>query len=167
MNFLLFFAVLGILLLRSRNFVPFWREAACDYGFLLLPFLLFCFCFLCRPRFVQLGFFAEPLLSTCLFNFLPFLLHILFVCLTRLRACHCVCVRPKKRSALRPLSSQHPPPPPPIHPIPLPAFVVAAVFLLLFIKTTAQSTSTPRRSQPSHSRGSKNNTVHEMCIKIT
>jgi len=85
MNFLLFFAVLGILLRRSRNFVPFWREAACDYGFLLLPFLLFCFCFLCRPRFVQLGFFAEPLLSTCLFNFLPFLLHILFVCLTRLR----------------------------------------------------------------------------------
>jgi len=92
--------------------VSFWREADCDYGFLLL-FLLFC---------LDLGsfnsfFFTEPLLSTCLFNFLPFLLHILFVCLTRLRACRCMCVRPKKRSATPPPLQPTPPHQPTIHPI--------------------------------------------------
>lgn len=92
--------------------MSFWREADCDYGFLLL-FLLFC---------LDLGsfnsfFFTEPLLSTCLFNFLPFLLHILFVCLTRLRACRCMCVRPKKRSATPPPLQPTPPHLPTIHPI--------------------------------------------------
>lgn len=41
----------------------------------------------------QVRFKPEPLLTTCLFNFLRFLLHILFVCLTR-----CACVGAKKQS---------------------------------------------------------------------
>lgn len=42
----------------------------------------------------QVRFKPEPLLTTCLFNFLRFLLHILFVCLTR-----CACVGAKKQRA--------------------------------------------------------------------
>lgn len=42
----------------------------------------------------QVQFKPEPLLTTCLFNFLRFLLHILFVCLTR-----CACVGAKKQRA--------------------------------------------------------------------
>lgn len=85
----------------------------------------------------------------------------LFVWLGCARVVVCVC-GPRSGPPPLPLSSRHPLTYRPFIPS-YPPFVVvvAVVFLLLFIKTTALSTSTPRRSQPSHSRGNKEK--HAWC----